>query len=383
MAPCAGIPAGRRAPWPEAAIDAAGAPVLPMAVLRRRFIPGAPLSTERPTAAAIRTEGLTKVYRRRAGAEVVALKAVDLEVPRGSFFGLLGPNGAGKSTLINILAGLTRRSAGRALICGHDLERDMRRARLSIGVVPQELVLDPFFPARQALEVQAGLYGVPRAERRTDALLEAVGLTAQADTYARTLSGGMRRRLMVAKALVHSPPVVVLDEPTAGVDVELRQQLWRYLRSLNAAGTTVVLTTHYLEEAEALCDRIAIIDKGSVIACEPTASLLSRLDRKELVIVAAADLGAVPAGLEAYAPSLEPPRRLRLRYRRGATSVAALLEAVRAAGIEIADLSTQESDLEDIFLHLVRRDAPAAEASRPRGEREPSARREGVDATRS
>jgi len=306
--------------------------------------------------AAISISGLTKVYRRRTGKTVEALKGIDLEVPRGSFFGLLGPNGAGKSTLINIVAGLTRKTAGRALICGHDIERDMRAARRSIGVVPQELVLDPFFPAREALEVHAGLYGVPKAERRTDELLEAVGLTAEAHTYARALSGGMRRRLMVAKALVHNPPVVVLDEPTAGVDVELRQQLWRYMRALNAKGTSIVLTTHYLEEAEALCDRIAIIDKGALIACEPTETLIARLDHKELHITATADLDGVPESLARFEPSFEPPRRLTLHYRRGEIGIDALLDAVRQAGVGIADLATEESRLEDVFLHLTRRD---------------------------
>ncbi|MGD9538330.1 MAG: ABC transporter ATP-binding protein [Alphaproteobacteria bacterium] len=304
--------------------------------------------------AALAIEGLTKRYRGRAGKPVEALKGIDLAVPRGAFFGLLGPNGAGKSTLINILAGLTRKTAGRVAICGHDIDREMRKARLSIGVVPQELVLDPFFPAAEALEVQAGLYGVPRAARRTAELLAAVGLTAQANTYARQLSGGMRRRLMVAKALVHSPPVVVLDEPTAGVDVELRQQLWDYMRRLNEGGTTVVLTTHYLEEAEALCDRIAIIDKGSVIAAEPTEALLARIDQKALAIVAASDLDAVPASLARFEARLNGPRQLSLQYRRSQTGIAEVLDAVRAAGIEIADLSTQEGALEDVFLQLIR-----------------------------
>ncbi|MSO74324.1 MAG: ABC transporter ATP-binding protein [Alphaproteobacteria bacterium] len=310
--------------------------------------------------AALTIKGLTKRYRSRSGGHVEALKSIDLVVPRGSFFGLLGPNGAGKSTLINILAGLTRKSAGLVLIAGHDLERDTRRARLAIGVVPQELVLDPFFPAREALEVQAGLYGVPKAERRTTELLEAVGLTAQANTYARALSGGMRRRLMVAKALVHRPAVVVLDEPTAGVDVELRQQLWRYMRQLNAAGTTVVLTTHYLEEAEALCDLIAIIHHGRVIACEDTSVLLGRIDRKELAIVAAHDLAAAPPALQRFGAVLTGSRRLTLNYRRSQTGIAEVLDAVREAGIEIADLSTQEGDLEDVFLGLIRGEGEGA-----------------------
>src|SRR5512144_2387960 len=203
----------------------------------------------------VETIDLAKTYAARNGqAAVHALKGVGLRVPKGAFFGLLGPNGAGKSTLINILAGLVVRSSGTARIWGHDIETEMRAARRAIGVVPQELNLDPFFSPRELLEVQAGLYGIPKRARRTDAILKAVGLSAQADAYARRLSGGMRRRLLVAKAMVHAPKVLVLDEPTAGVDVELRRHLWAYLQELNAAGTTILLTTHYLEEVEELCD---------------------------------------------------------------------------------------------------------------------------------
>src|SRR5437764_3913513 len=220
-------------------------------------------------AQAIAISGLSKVYRGRAGAKP-ALDAVDLAIPRGSLFGLLGPNGAGKSTLINILAGLVVKTAGRAAIWGVDIDKQPRQSRAAIGVVPQELNIDPFFTPREMLDLHAGLYGVPRRERRTDEILAAVGLTDMADAYARTLSGGMRRRLMVGKAMVHSPPVLVLDEPTAGVDVELRRQLWDHVRELNARGATILLTTHYLEEAEELCDRIAIIDRGKVVACDTT-----------------------------------------------------------------------------------------------------------------
>ena len=300
---------------------------------------------------AIEAKALRKVYRRR-GAEVVALHHFDLDIPRGSFFGLLGPNGAGKSTFINILAGLTNKTSGAATVWGFDLVRETRGARLSIGVVPQELVLDPYFTAREALEAQAGYFGLRRPERRTAEILATVGLTEQADTYPRALSGGMRRRLMVAKALVHSPPIVVLDEPTAGVDVELRQQLWSHLRELNARGTTVVLTTHYLEEAEALCDRIAIIDKGRLIACEPTACLIERLDAKELVIVSAEDMAEIPAGLDGFETELRSPRRLAVRYLRSETEIGQILDVVRRAGVTIRDLSTDEPNLEDIFLHL-------------------------------
>jgi ABC-2 type transport system ATP-binding protein len=298
--------------------------------------------------------GLTKVYRGRRG-EVRALDSVDLTVKQGEIFGILGPNGAGKSTLINILGGLVRRTSGSAAIWGFDIERHARAARRAIGIVPQELNLDPFFTPRELLEIQAGLYGVPRAERRTDELLRAVGLEPQANAYARSLSGGMRRRLLVAKALVHAPPVLVLDEPTAGVDVELRQQLWNYVRELNARGTTVLLTTHYLHEAEELCDRIAIIDHGKVVVCDTTAALVRRLDRKSLAIVVAEALTEVPVGLRPFAPEFAGPHRLVFRYRPSATQVGAILAAVGAAGLTIADLTTEEADLEDIFLQLTRR----------------------------
>ncbi len=315
---------------------------------------------------AIEVKALRKVYRRR-GTETVALHDFDLNIPRGSFFGLLGPNGAGKSTFINILAGLTNKTSGDVTVWGFDLVRETRGARISIGVVPQELILDPYFTAREALEAQAGYFGLRQHERRTAEILDTVGLTAQAETYPRSLSGGMRRRLMVAKALVHSPPVVILDEPTAGVDVELRQQLWSHLRELNARGTTVVLTTHYLEEAEALCDTIAIIDKGKLIACEPTASLVERLDAKELVIVSAEDMAEVPAGLDDFETELRGPRRLAIRYLRSQTEIGQLLDVVRDAGVTIRDLTTEESDLEDIFLHLTgSTDTISAEAGRTR-----------------
>jgi ABC-2 type transport system ATP-binding protein len=285
-----------------------------------------------------------------------ALQNVDLAIPRGSLFGLLGPNGAGKSTLINILAQLVLKSSGQVKVWDFDLDRNPRDVASAIGVVPQELNIDPFFTPRELLNLQAGLYGVPRAERRTAEILEALGLADKAEAYARTLSGGMRRRMLVAKALVHNPPVLVLDEPTAGVDVELRQQLWRYVRELNARGVTVLLTTHYLEEAEQLCDRIAIINHGRVIACDTTAALLRRLDAKELSIIVDRDLTAVPAALAGFEVVLKDSRRLVVRYQPSRLRVAQILTAVHEAGLEIVDLSTLEADLEDIFLQLTRAD---------------------------
>jgi ABC-2 type transport system ATP-binding protein len=279
---------------------------------------------------AVETRGLNKIYGGGRRPAKHALRDFDLSIPRGSLFGLLGPNGAGKSTIINILAGLVVKTSGHASIWGHDIDRQARQARASIGVVPQELNIDPFFTPRELLDLQAGLYGVPRAERRTDEILAAVGLTEQATAYARTLSGGMRRRLLVAKALVHRPPVLVLDEPTAGVDIELRQQLWAYVRRLNAEGTTVLLTTHYLEEAEELCDRIAIINHGRLIACDTTEALLRRLDRKELTVIVEPRLQAVPEPLRAYGAELADGGRLVFRYRPSRTH------------------------LEDIFLQLTR-----------------------------
>jgi len=305
---------------------------------------------------AVRARGVRKVYRGRT--PVVALKGLDLDLPRGSIFGLLGPNGAGKSTFINILAGLVLKTEGTVEIWGHDIDRARRAASAAIGIVPQELVIDPFFTPRETLEIQAGYYGVPRAERRTEAILAVLGLTDHAEAYVRRLSGGMRRRLMVAKAMVHDPPVLVLDEPTAGVDVELRAQLWDHVRELNAAGTTVLLTTHYLEEAEEMCDRIAIINHGEVVACDRTEALVHRLDRKELILVMAEDLEAVPAALGRFGAELAGPRRLVLHYRPSETRIAEVLDAVERSDLEVADLTTREPDLEDLFLSLTRRARP-------------------------
>ena len=302
---------------------------------------------------AVETTGLCKTYAgsARQGPKR-ALDNISLEIPRGSFFGLLGPNGAGKSTLINILAGLVTRTSGSARIWGYDIESEMRAARRSIGVVPQELNIDPFFTPRESLDLQAGLYGVPKAARRTMEILEAVGLTDKADAYARTLSGGMRRRLLVAKAMVHSPPVLVLDEPSAGVDVDLRRQLWSYVRELNANGTTVLLTTHYLEEAQELCDRIAIINHGKLIACEPKTSLMRRLDAKEVTLTLDRDLTAIPEQLSHFRVELEGPRKLRFSYPPSKNNSGEILAAVQNAGLTITELDTREAELEDIFISL-------------------------------
>ena len=316
----------------------------------------APTTTDPEMAVSVRQ--LTKVYRGK-GTPIPALNAVNLDIPRGMIFGLLGPNGAGKSTLINILGGMVIKTSGSAEIWGYNIDRRPRQAAAAIGIVPQELNLDAFFTPREMLNVQAGMYGVPPRQRRTEELLATVGLIEKADAYSRTLSGGMRRRLMIAKAMVHNPPVLVLDEPTAGVDVELRQQLWAHVRELNRRGTTVVLTTHYLEEAQELCDSIAIINHGDVIACDSTQALLSRLDRKELTITLTRDLGALPESLAAFDVDHATPRRLVFSYRPSETRVRDILTVVRGCGLDIGDLTTHEANLEDLFLELTSEDSGA------------------------
>lgn len=304
-------------------------------------------------ALALQIEGLCKTYRAgEDGKAVEALRDVSLEVPRGGIFGLLGPNGAGKSTLINILAGMVIKSSGTVRIWGHDIETRMRQARASIGIVPQEVNLDAFFAPREVLEFQAGLYAVPKAERRTMELLDAMGLADKADAYARSLSGGMKRRLLIAKALVHSPPVVVLDEPTAGVDVELRRHLWSYMRELNRAGVTIVLTTHYLEEAEEMCDRIAIIDKGQVVACDDTPALVGRLDQRTMSVTVTDPLESLPDTLAAMGGVLDEDRRIIFKFSPSRITVGEILAAMTTAGITVVDLITEESDLEDIFIEI-------------------------------
>jgi ABC-2 type transport system ATP-binding protein len=305
---------------------------------------------------AIETVKLSKTYAARGSSRPVeALKDVSLRVPQGSFFGLLGPNGAGKSTLINILAGLVIKTSGEARIWDHDIERDMRLARLSIGVVPQELNIDPYFTPRELLEVQAGFYGVKKSERRTAEVLDAVGLADKADAYARSLSGGMRRRLLVAKAMVHSPPVLILDEPSAGVDVDLRRQLWARVTEMNQRGTTVLLTTHYLQEAQALCDTIAIIDDGRLIVCEKTDELIKRVDTKEMTVIVDHDVDELPESLKPYGVDFQNGRRLRFSYPPSKVSSGEILAAIQDAGLGIVDLTTREAELEDIFLKLTGR----------------------------
>jgi ABC-2 type transport system ATP-binding protein len=320
--------------------------------------------TEDLPANAIEVRGLEKTYAgSKKAPPKTALRGVDLVIPRGSMFGLLGPNGAGKSTLINILAGVVNKTGGTAKIWGRDIDREPRDARAALGVVAQEIVADVFFTPRESLEVQAGYYGVPAKERRSDELLAALGLSDKANAYVRALSGGMKRRLMVAKALVHNPPILILDEPTAGVDVELRRQLWDYVRRLNAEGVTILLTTHYLEEAQELCDTIAIMNRGEVVACEPTPQLLRRLDTRHVVVSPEGELAAPPV-LPGFEVTPRPNGAFAVSYRKGQSSVEQVLAAVRAAGVTIADIATEDPDLEDVFLALTYGDASRADPTR-------------------
>jgi ABC-2 type transport system ATP-binding protein len=304
---------------------------------------------------AIEVRKLCKAYpatKRRP--ELLALDDVDLNVPRGSLFGLLGPNGAGKSTLINILANIVVKSSGDVRIWDIDLEEQPRRAARAIGVVPQELNFDPFFTARELLDSQAGLYGVPRRERITDDLLDMLELTEVADVSTRNLSGGMRRRLMVAKAMVHRPPVLVLDEPTAGVDVDLRHTLWEQIQKLRKTGTTILLTTHYLEEAQSLCDQIAILHMGKIVANDTMDNLLHRLDNKSFVVTVDRDLMDVPPNLRPHGWVLEGKRKLKLPSRPTKMSLGQMLLSVQVNGLNVMDIVTQETDLEDVFLQITK-----------------------------
>jgi ABC-2 type transport system ATP-binding protein len=305
------------------------------------------------TALALDIQGLTKTYASKSGEAKHALQGINLQVPKGAFFGLLGPNGAGKSTLINILAGIVVKSSGSAKICGHCIETDTRAAKSSIGVVPQELFLDPFFPVFEALENTAGYYGIPKSKRRTQEIIDAVGLSDKAFVAARKLSGGMRRRLLVAKALVHSPEVLILDEPTAGVDVELRTQLWDYVRQLNAQGTTILLTTHYLQEAQELCDHIAVIQNGELIANDSKQNMMKLIDRKKMTITLAKAVKSVPAALKKFGAVLLDKTTLEISYESAKLSVNDILHALSTATLEVADLSMDEADLEEVFKHLV------------------------------
>ena len=309
---------------------------------------------------AISIRDLVKRYAAQRNAPgKLALDGVSFDVPQGGVFGLLGPNGAGKSTLINIMAGLVMKTSGAIDIWGHDIDRDMRNAKASIGIVPQEIVFDPFFTPFEVLENTAGLWGIAKHLRHSEQLLRAVHLADKRNAYARTLSGGMKRRLLIAKAMVHSPPILVLDEPTAGVDVELRRQLWELVGELNARGVTVVLTTHYLEEAEQLCDRIAIINHGKLIANKPTRELVGAMGEKVVEITVEREVTAAPASGVFIKSELKGERTIAITYDKAKVTAGRVLETVQQQGFTIVDVSTHEADLEDVFVQLTSEREPA------------------------
>ena len=302
---------------------------------------------------AIEIRDLVKEYAGSAKSPPkLALRGLSFDVPEGGVFGLLGPNGAGKSTLINIMAGLVNKTSGSIRIWGHDIDQDHRNAKLCIGIVPQEIVFDPFFTPFEVLENQAGLYGVAKALRRSEELLRAVRLEDKRNAYARTLSGGMKRRLLIAKAMVHSPPILVLDEPTAGVDVELRRQLWELVQELNGEGVTVVLTTHYLEEAEQLCEQIAIINHGQLVANKPTRELVGMAREKIVRITLDRDLAGPVVEPGFLKAEVIEPRVLEVTYHRDRASAGQVLALVQQHGYGIEDVTTREADLEDVFVAL-------------------------------
>ncbi len=300
---------------------------------------------------AIEISNLKKIYDYKKPNAFEALKGINLNIPKKSIFGLLGSNGAGKSTLINIIAGLVIKTEGNVKVWGNDIDINERNAKLSIGVVPQELILDPFFTPRETLEYQSGYYGVPKSENCVEEILETVGLIDKADAYARSLSGGMRRRLMIGKAMVHRPPILILDEPTAGVDVGLRQSLWKEIRKLNDAGVTIILTTHYLEEAEAMCDSLAIVNKGQIVAEGQTSKMLSKLDKKELIILLEND-DAEKIKLDGTNITLMNKSLLKVSFKPSEINEGEIIEKIYKSGAKIKTINSKEPDLEELFLEL-------------------------------
>ncbi len=308
------------------------------------------------TEIAIELKSLCKTYQKsKKSAEKIALKDINLQIRKGSFFGLLGPNGAGKSTIINILAGLVKKSSGSVKISGIDIDKNPQEAKFKIGIVPQELIIDPFFNVHETLEIYAGYYGIKKSYRRTDEIIEALGLKDKAKSAPRSLSGGMRRRLLVAKALVHNPEILVLDEPTAGVDVELRNQLWEYVKKLNQKhGTTILLTTHYLEEAEELCDEIAVINHGKVISHDKKENLMKILSQKELIITSPSEIKINTTESQELTIKNIAPDRISITYDPEKIAVEKILRFAFENKIEIGDIQTKQPDLEEIFKHLIK-----------------------------
>ena len=304
---------------------------------------------------AIEAKHLNKSYNKKKEKKVKALVDFNIEIANGSICGLLGPNGAGKSTFINILAGLVKKNEGSVSICNIDIDKNPKESRRKIGIVPQELNIDPFFTPWELLELQAGLYGVRKKYRQTEKILKKVDLFSQKDAYARTLSGGMRRRLLVAKALVHNPEIIILDEPTAGVDVELRQHLWSYFKELNKNGITICLTTHYLEEAEFLCDHITIINKGSILKSDTKNNLLNLIGKKTAVFILDQQVTGIPENLKKFQPSILD-KKLLINYDKKITKLKEIIEILNQNKISFSEITTQESDLEDVFMELIKND---------------------------
>ena len=299
-------------------------------------------------------KNLNKVYSRNGSKQTHALNNLNLEVKEGEIFGLLGPNGAGKSTFINILGGSVVKTGGEVNVWGFNLDKNPRQVRASIGIVPQEVNFDPFFSPRKLLELQAGLYGIKEKDRITDTILKLVSLEDQADSYARSLSGGMKRRLLVAKAMVHQPPIIILDEPTAGVDVELRNTLWENVKSLNKQGVTTILTTHYLEEAEKMCDRIGILSDGKLVALDTTKNLLERIQTKIVYFTTNKKTIINENAFETLKIISNDETRLVLSYEKSKLSIDTIISEIKKQDINIYDISTVDGDLEDVFLRLTK-----------------------------
>ena len=299
-------------------------------------------------------KNLNKIYLKNTSKSVHALKNLNLEVKEGEIFGLLGPNGAGKSTFINILAGTTIKTSGNVDVWGFNLDKNPRQVRASIGIVPQEVNVDPFFSPRKLLELQAGLYGIKKKDRITDTILKLVSLENQANSYTRRLSGGMKRRLLVAKALVHQPPIIILDEPTAGVDVELRSNLWKNVKSLNKQGVTIILTTHYLLEAEEMCDRIGILNKGNLVALDSTKNLLKRIQTKIVTFVVNGRVNIENHSLKSLNIIDNQPGQLIVSYEKSLLNIEELINYINKQNIKISDISTDDGNLEDVFVRLTK-----------------------------
>ena len=297
---------------------------------------------------------LKKIYSNEQNDETHALNNLNLDVKEGEIFGLLGPNGAGKTTFINILAGTVMKTAGQVNVWGFDLDANPRQVRASVGIVPQEVNLEPFFSPRKLLELQAGLYGINKKDRITDIILNLVSLEKQANSYARSLSGGMKRRLLMAKALVHQPPIVFLDEPTAGVDVELRKNLWKNVRLLNEIGVTIILTTHYLEEAEEMCDRIAILNKGNIVALDSTKKLLNRIKTKKITFKTDKKINIEEDDIESLKIISKLDNEVCVSYEKSKINIEELINLIKKNNVKIVDISTDDGDLEDVFLRLIK-----------------------------